>query len=101
MDAFISTPLFVSQGMETAIMTLQKWIYDLMTCRLTGQVRYHASLHGALQALAKSVDLGMLLDFQRKLDEARRSAAHPLNNEMQLESLLIQYTQLFLTPTKP
>jgi DNA polymerase-3 subunit delta' len=101
MDAFSSASIFVSHGMETAILALQKWIYDLATCKLTGQIRYHMSLQGALQALAKSVDLGLLLDFQRKLDEARKSATHPLNNEMQLESLLIQYTQLFLTTTKP
>lgn len=101
MDAFSSASLFVSHGMETAVLALQKWVYDLVTCRLTGQIRYHLGSQGALQALAKSVDLGLLLDFQRKLDEARRSATHPLNNEMQLESLLIQYTQLFLTPTKP
>lgn len=101
MDAFIHAPSFASLGMEAAILALQKWIYDLTACRLTGKVRYHGDSLGALQALAKSVDLSMLLDFQRKLDEARRSATHPLNNEMQLESLLIQYTQLFLTPTKP
>lgn len=98
MDAFSSAPLFVAQGMEAAVTILQKWIYDLLTCRLAGQIRYHASQQGALQALAKGVDLGLLLDYQRKLDEARKSATHPLNNELQLESLLIQYTQLFLTP---
>jgi DNA polymerase-3 subunit delta' len=101
MDAFSGAPQFVSHGMEVAITVLQKWVYDLLATRLTGHVRYHLSLQGALQGLAKSVDLGLLLDYQRKLDEARRSATHPLNNEMQLESLLIQYTQLFLTQTKP
>lgn len=101
MDAFASAPLFISHGMDSAVQTLQKWAYDLMACKLTGQIRYHASLQGALQGLAKGVDLGLLLDYQRKLDEARKSATHPLNNELQLESLLIQYTQLFLTPTKP
>lgn len=101
MDAFANAPIFVSLGMETAVTVLQKWVYDLMACRLAGQIRYHASLHSALQALAKSVDLGLLLAYQRRLDEARKSATHPLNNELQLESLLIQYTQLFLTPTKP
>lgn len=101
MDAFSCAPLFIAHGMDTAVQSLQKWTYDLTACKLAGQIRYHAGLQGALQALAKGVDLGLLLDYQRKLDEARRSATHPLNNELQLESLLIQYTQLFLTPTKP
>jgi DNA polymerase-3 subunit delta' len=76
---------------------LQKWIYDLLAIRYTGDVRYHAGYAGALQVLSKSVDLTLLLDFQQKLNEARKSAAHPLNNELQLEGLLLQYTQLFST----
>jgi DNA polymerase-3 subunit delta' len=83
--------------MEAATCALQKWIYDLLACRLTDEVRYHAKYTSALQALTKSVNLGLLLDFQRKLDEARKSATHPLNNELQLEGLLLQYTHIFST----
>lgn len=97
LDPFTAATLCVALGMEVATHVLQKWIYDLMNCRLTGEVRYHAEHSGALQAMAKSVDLGLLLDFQRKLDEARKAANHPLNQELQLESLLLQYTQLFLS----
>ena len=99
LDPFLAAPLCVAQGMEIAIHALQKWIYDLMICRLTGEVRYHGQHTSALQALTKSVDLGLLLDFQRKLDEARKAASHPLNNELQLEGLLLQYTQMFSTQT--
>lgn len=99
LDPFATAPLCMAQGMEAATHTLQKWIYDLVVCRLTGEVRYHGQHSSALQALSKSVDLGPLLDFQHKLDEARKSATHPLNNELQLESLLLQYTQIFSTRT--
>ncbi len=97
LDPFVTAPLCIAQGMEAAIGALQKWIYDLLVCRLTGEVRYHAQHTSALQALTKSVNLGLLLDFQRKLDEARKFAAHPLNNELQLECLLLQYTHIFST----
>jgi DNA polymerase III subunit delta' len=97
LDPFTTASLCVAQGMETTTNVLQKWIYDLLVCRLTGEVRYHAQYASALQALTKSVNLGLLLDFQRKLDEARKSAAHPLNAELQMESLLLQYTQVFST----
>jgi DNA polymerase-3 subunit delta' len=60
-------------------------------------VRYHGSHRTALQALAKSVNLGLLLDFSRKMDEARKAANHPLNSELQLESIFLLYTQLFST----
>ena len=97
LDPFMAASLCAAQGMEAATGALQKWIYDLLAVRLTGEVRYHAQHMSALQALTKSVNLGLLLDFQRKLDEARKSAAHPLNNELQLESLLLQYTHIFST----
>lgn len=97
LDLFATASLCAQQGMEAVTQVLQKWIYDLLVCRLTGQVRYHVQHTSALQALTKSVNLGLLLDFQRKLDEARKSAAHPLNSELQLESLLLQYTHLFST----
>ncbi len=99
LDPFVTAPLCAAQGMEAATHAMQKWIYDLLVCKLTGEVRYHAQYVSALQALTKSVNLGLLLDFQRKLDEARKSAAHPLNVELQLESLLLQYTQVFSTRT--
>ena len=101
LDPYNAARVLVAQGMETAIAMLQKWIYDLIACHLTGAIRYHERQVAALQALSKSVDLGVVLDFQRKLDEARKSATHPLNHELQLESLLLQYTQIFSRPAAP
>jgi DNA polymerase-3 subunit delta' len=97
LDPFIAAPLCLVQGMDAALHMLQKWIYDLLAIRFTGSVHYHARYADALQALSKSVDLILLLDFQQKLNGARKSAAHPLNNELQMESLMLQYTQLFST----
>jgi DNA polymerase-3 subunit delta' len=96
-DAFALATSFVSLGMETAVIALQKWTYDLLSCKLTDQVRYHGSHRAALQALAKSVNLSLLLDFNKKIDEARKSANHPLNGELQLETIFLLYTQLFST----
>jgi DNA polymerase III subunit delta' len=45
--------------------------------------------------LCKSVNLQALLRFQQQLIEAKKLANHPLNNELQLENILLQYTQLF------
>lgn len=96
LDPFHAASVAVSQGMEVAIDALQKWVYDLLSCHLTNEIRYHNQHASALQALAKSVDLGLLLDFQRKLGEAKKSAKHPLNNELQLETIFLTYTQLFM-----
>ncbi len=96
LDPFSAASTAVAQGMELAIDGLQKWTYDLLSCLLTGKVRYHIQHTSALQALTKGVDLGLLLEFQRRLNEAKKSASHPLNNELQLETIFLSYTRLFM-----
>jgi DNA polymerase III subunit delta' len=95
LDPFASAPLFVGLGMERAIEMLQKWAFDLLALNLAQTLRYHAQQASALQALCKSVNLNLLLSFQNKLLEAKKTANHPLSNEAQLENILLQYTQLF------
>ncbi len=95
LDPFTSAPLFLSLGMERALETLQKWTFDLLNCKLTQQLHYHATQASALQALGKSVNLSLLMRFQQSLVEAKKTANHPLSNEMQLESMLLQYTHIF------
>lgn len=94
-DAFVCAPLFNSIGMERALDALQKWVFDLLACKLAQHLHYHASHSSALQALCKSVNLAALLSFQHQLIDAKKTASHPLNNELQLENILLQYTQMF------
>ncbi len=96
LDPFSSVPLFLSLGMERALEILQKWTFDLLNCKLTQQFRYHAMQASALQALSKSVNLSLLMRYQQTLVEAKKTANHPLSNEMQLENVLLQYTQIFV-----
>jgi len=95
LDPFSSAPAFLSLGMMHALETLQKWVFDLLTCTLTQQFHYHPQQASALQALGKSVNLRLLLRFQQMLIEAKKTANHPLSNEMQLENMLLQYTHIF------
>ena len=91
----IAAPMLIANSVETGIITLQKWMYDIVMMRLAKQVRYHVSNAGALQALADKVNLSRLFQLQKKVDEIRRLALHPLNHELQIESLLIDYTRVF------
>lgn len=95
LDPFVVAGACARTGMIEAVTMLQKWLYDLFSIRMTGHVRYHVQQLQSLQGLAKRVDLNRLLDFQRVLDEAGRHARHPLNADMQLEALMIQYAQIF------
>ena len=95
LDPFTAAPLFLSIGMERALEALQKWVFDLTAYQLTRGLHYHSQHSSALQVLCKSVNLKALLSFQNKLLDAKKTANHPLSNELQLENLLLQYTQLF------
>ena len=101
MDPFVAASLSAKEGIPYTVEALQKWVHDLASMCLAGNARYHAQQAASLQALAKGVDLPRLLDFKRLLLEARRSAQHPLNAELQVESLMIQYTQLFPATKTP
>lgn len=91
----IAAPTFIANSVETGIIAVQKWIYDLVAMKLSKQTRYHMQHTSALQALAEKVNLSRLFDLQRKTDELRKLALHPLNHELQMESLLLEYTRIF------
>ena len=95
LQPFGCAPAFLALGMERAIDTLQKWIFDLMSYKLTQKSRYHAQHLKALQALCKGVNLNLLMSFQQRLSDAKKMANHPLSNEMQLENMLLHYTKIF------
>jgi DNA polymerase-3 subunit delta' len=95
MNPFATASEFLSIGMEPALQILQKWAYDLQRCRLTQTLHYFPGYRNAFQALSKSVNLSSLMQFQRVLGDAKRVASHPLNNELQLENILLQYIHLF------
>ena len=95
LDPFTCAPLFLSIGMERALEALQKWVFDLAAYQLTQVLHYHAQHTSTLQVLCKSVNFKALLSFHDKLLDAKKTANHPLSNELQLENLLLQYTQIF------
>ena len=95
LDPFMLAPSFLKVGMERAIDIMQKWIFDVTAYKLTRKLHYHTQYANALQALANSVNLVLLLNFQKMLGDAKLIANHPLNNQLQLENLLSHYTLIF------
>lgn len=88
-------PLLLTQSAENGIIALQKWLYDMLTVKLGLPPKYHMLQARALQALSDKVNLGRLFELQKKTNELRRLATHPLNHELQLESLLSEYSRAF------
>lgn len=91
----MAAPILIATSVELGIISIQKWIYDIVALKMGQQVRYHAQHISALQALAVKVNLARLFDFQKKIIELRKLASHPLNHELQMESLLLEYTKIF------
>lgn len=95
MDVVAAVAALVKQGMELAVQALQKWLLDLWLARHQQPLRYHPGEVATLQTLASKLDMARLLAFQQQLNRFRMTAQHPLNQELQLEQLLIQYKKMF------
>jgi DNA polymerase-3 subunit delta' len=94
-DAFATSAHWGKAGLLTAVSLLQKWIYDVLSTKFYGVVRYYPKQIKVLNSISNRADVRRLLDFQRELNQARGQANHPLNPELQLEALMLKYTQLF------
>lgn len=95
LEPHVIAPILIANSVEAGINAMQKWIYDILAVKYTGHIRYHITYSKPLQALAEKVNLAGLFDLQRKFMEMRKLALHPLNHELQMESLLVEYTKLF------
>ncbi len=75
---------------------LQRWVYDLLSLRLTGRLRYHLADEQGIRATAARCDPCRAATLLRKLAKARSLAQHPLNPRLFFEDLLIQYQELIV-----
>lgn len=95
LEPHVAAAVLIANSVETGIIAIQKWIYDIVAIKLGQQIRYHVQQANALQALADKVNLSRVFDLQKKLNEHRKLATHPLNQELQMESLLLEYIKIF------
>lgn len=92
-------PLAVAENLKDENLTwildwLQKWTYDLIASRLSGRIQFQADYAQTLQVLAKTASLAKLLSFQRELISLQRVVNHPLNPQLLLEQLFLDYIRL-------
>lgn len=70
---------------------LQKWLADLISAHLAGKVRYNLDYVSSLQELALTVNLMRVQHFAGELAQIKRRLKHPLNPQLLLESVLLNY----------
>ncbi|HEX7454884.1 MAG TPA: DNA polymerase III subunit delta' [Gallionella sp.] len=95
MDALALADSLQRSAPVHVIHCLQQWCHDLASAKLAGAVRFFPEQTAEIIKLANGVSSVALMRFQKELLEARRSAFHPLNPKLLLESLLLSYRQLF------
>jgi DNA polymerase-3 subunit delta' len=70
----------------------QRWLYDVLSCKLTGRVRYYPRYQTDLAALAARVHTANLMRAITNANERRAVADHPLSPKLFLEDMLLDYT---------
>lgn len=94
-DPLLAAENYQKSELPVVVNWLQKWVYDLISFKLTGEIQYHPDFADNLQDLSKSVNLSILLAFQRELAATQRVINHPLNPLLMLENLFLSYASIF------
>lgn len=96
LDLAATLPLLLKQGMAPALTILQKWLLDVWLSLHQLPLRYHAGEEATMASLSQHLQLAKLFALQQQIHRYKLTAQHPLNQELQLEQLLLQYKKLFV-----
>ena len=73
----------------------QRWLYDLLSLKLGGRVRYFPHHQKSLSALASRVTAERLQQALRDAGARRAVADHPLSARLFIEDMLLEYAGIF------
>ena len=69
----------------------QRWLYDLLSFKLSGSIRYFPRYQKELAALASKVHTSNLLRAIKSANERRATSDHPLSPKLFVEDMLLDY----------
>ncbi|TFW28966.1 DNA polymerase III subunit delta' [Massilia horti] len=70
----------------------QRWLYDVLSFKLSGKIRYYPRYQKELAALATNVHTASLMRAIKAANERRAVADHPLSPRLFVEDMLLDYT---------
>jgi len=79
-------------ALSAQVSWLQRWLYDMFSYKLAGNVRYYPRYRRELAALADRVHVSRLLAAIKSANERRATADHPLSPKLFIEDMLLDYT---------
>jgi DNA polymerase-3 subunit delta' len=71
---------------------LQRWLYDVFSYKLAGNIRYYPRYQKELAAVADKIHVSRLMAAIKGANERRATADHPLSPKLFLEDMLLDYT---------
>jgi DNA polymerase-3 subunit delta' len=74
---------------------LQRWLYDVLSVKLSGTIRYYPRYKKELTTLAARVESGALLRAIKAANDRRAIAGHPLAPKLFIEDMLLDYAAIF------
>jgi len=85
----------LTQGLDWTLNMIQKWVFDLLLSLHTQQNYYFKNEEKRIHSQAKQINLDTLLLFVNELNELKKIASHPINQELQLQNIFIKYKQIY------
>jgi DNA polymerase-3 subunit delta' len=85
----------LTQGLDWTVNMIQKWTFDLLLSVHTQQSYFFKKEEARIHSQAKQLNLDALLSFANELNELKKIASHPLNQELQLQNIFIKFKQIF------
>jgi DNA polymerase-3 subunit delta' len=77
--------------LSAQVSCLQRWLYDVISYKLAGNIRYYPRYQKELAQLAGKVHVSRLLAALKRANERRAIADHPLSPKLFLEDMLLDY----------
>jgi DNA polymerase-3 subunit delta' len=77
------------------VSSLQRWLYDLFSFKLAGNIRYYPRYRREIDGLAGKIQTGKLLAAIKSANERRAVADHPLSPKLFIEDMLLDYAACF------
>ena len=91
-DALKSADKLSKIPLSALVSWQQRWLYDVFSYKLSGNVRYFPRYQKELAALAGRVHTAKLMQVIRSTNDRRAVADHPLSAKLFVEDMLLDYT---------
>lgn len=95
-DSSNINPNWFVNGFPWLINLIQKWAYEILLSKLTHQQFYFPAEQSKIADLASMANISNLLRFQKKLNDLKLYASSPINKEINLDIIFIDYRKIFI-----